>query len=124
MKKSTIIIAMMIIHLGSVTVVYTKSSWLIFQVHPTDSPISPPVHHDPCISSRDFDSYGRVADNAVLKGLKVLNDPKRSQTGESEPREGTGERTTVGRAAAGSEDRRTWLQLRAVRRSGFGSRKL
>ena len=58
-NNSPIIIAMMIIHRGSVTVVGKKSTGLNFQVHPTDPPISPPVHHDPCISTRDFGSYRR-----------------------------------------------------------------
>ena len=45
-NNSPIIIAMMMMQLGHVRAVGTESRWLKFQVHPTDPPISPPVHCD------------------------------------------------------------------------------
>ena len=49
--------------IGGVTVVGTKSSWLNFEVHRTNPPISPPVHYETC---RDFDSYWRGGGQAAV----------------------------------------------------------
>jgi len=65
-----IIIAMMFIHRGSVTVVGKKSSGFNFQVHPTDPPISPPVH---CERSRDFVSYPRTWRNFRTRSKSVAH---------------------------------------------------